>query len=595
MPLHVSNPLSPVEIVTRSVASMKRFFSTTKGQATDEKPAKRARLQKRKENGETESVTPCLHAFGSIQERRESTTPLVDRSRRNGIVFDDITIWAQNTSPTTTVTKIQPSLFRLSDVDFSKPQPEWLTSAVMHTAQTIEFPDFEPPILNRDSYHVKSQPPAKIIDFLTVSEYTALRETTDISISALPPQPGYLQKTLFLHITSSLSAILNRAEAGLQDAWSTRTIQLPSHCTEAITYVISTLDFLAVILAAERVKPCHIAEIREGLSDIIRLVVQTASLIDGMDIRNLISDIFRRENCQKLGNALERVIAATIGFENDKTAALQSFLELLPASVPTMILPWRLHICRAIIESHIATAIEGIINESIISQSTLDGLDKYISIGKHIQKQLDRLALEGGLEIDNTVKRVLSNFDIQRTMFQAFLDGNSAPTPISAITFFDMAKTIAIQLGETKVQAESMYRIALLASAIPQHSDQSARELLLSASRLNSSEVFQRKVERLLAGIRRRTISSILDMAMLVHQHDSLPEFIEGVKIFVSSLLAQYPADGINGETVLDVDMVKGLLRVIRVFHPDKNASVDVEGRWKCEEVTKVYSPGCVN
>lgn len=313
-----------------------------------------------------------------------------------------------------------------------------------------------------------------------------------------------------------------------------------------------------------------------------------------MDIRNLINDIFRRENCQKLGNALEWVLTATIGFENDETA-LQSFLELLPASVPTVILPWRLHICRAIIESHIATAIEGIVNESIISQSALDGLDKYISIGKHIQKQLDRLALEGGLEIDKNVNRVLSTFDIQRTMFQAFLDGNSAPTPISAITFFDMAKTIAIQLGETKVQAECMYRIALLASAIPQYSDLSARELIMSASRLNSSEVFQRKVERLLTGIRRRTISSILDMAMLVHQHDSLPEFIEGVKIFVSSLLARYPADGINGETVLDGDVIKGLLRVIRVFHPDKNASVDSEGRWKCEEVTKVCFPRYVN
>lgn len=114
--------------------------------------------------------------------------------------------------------------------------------------------------------------------------------------------------------------------------------------------------------------------------------------------------------------------------------------------------------------------------------------------------------------------------------------------------------------------------------------------LLISARALNSSAGFQSKVQLLLTSLRRRTMSSLFDIATTVNHESNLIAFIEGVKMFVHVLLAKYPSEGIDANTVLQGDIVRGLLKVIRVFHPDKNSSADEEARWICEEITKVTS-----
>jgi len=82
-------------------------------------------------------------------------------------------------------------------------------------------------------------------------------------------------------------------------------------------------------------------------------------------------------------------------------------------------------------------------------------------------------------------------------------------------------------------------------------------------------------------------MSSILDIAAVVMHEYDIGGFIEGVRLFISVLLSKYPSEGIDSKTVLQGDIVKGILKVIRVFHPDKNASADEEARWVCEEITK--------
>ena len=526
-------------------------------------------------------------ASDPIIAKRENSRPLNDRSRRNGIVFDDITNWAQNVSPTTPIQTEEPSIVKLSDMDFSKPQPRWLTSAVLHH-ESPSYAD-EPPIL-KSSCRIVNEQRENLVDFLALSQYQALQQATELSISAIPPRAGYLQNTLFLHITHSLSTILDRAERGLQDAWGTRWIRLPEHFIDAMIYVVSALESLSISLTAEPIPPADLDEIKQKFSEIVSLVVHTGSVIDGIDIRNLITDSVRHDVTIRLGRTLHRLIAAAEHMQTGVESTLQVIAEQLPKNLPTMLLSWRLHVYKALITFSIRSACDRIVNESTVLPSTLDNLDRSIPIARQLQKQLDRIAAEEEGPVLASRKHDLTNFDLQRAMIQAFLDGISSPTPIATITFLDLAKTLARQLDQCHVQAECMYRIASLAMTTTHYSGTSPRELLISARQLNSSMTFQRKVDELFRILARRTISSIFDMATLVHQAEDPQEFVDGVKIFVSTLLDRYPVAGIDGDTVLDGDVVKGLLKVVRVFHPDKNPSVDEEEKWVCEEVTKVFA-----
>jgi hypothetical protein len=54
--------------------------------------------------------------------------------------------------------------------------------------------------------------------------------------------------------------------------------------------------------------------------------------------------------------------------------------------------------------------------------------------------------------------------------------------------------------------------------------------------------------------------------------------------------LMRQNAGGLDMDMVFAGDLVKGLLKVVRVFHPDKNAMADDDARYICEEVTKVIT-----
>ena len=581
----LKSPTSPVELISRSVASMKRFFTNTKNvPSTEEKPAKRARLQKKPAQNEPVPPPVCE----PIIETRETLRPNVDRSRRNGVVFDDITIWSTNVSPTSPVPRESKTIFHLSDVDFTKPQPEWLTSTIIHSPLDLSPSALAEPPTFLSPYHRGINANVKVLDFLSPSEYEAIRAAIDLSMSAFPSRRGYLQNTLFVHVVSSLTTILNRAESGLQEVWGTRKIRLPAHYVTALTYLVSTLESLSESLTKEVILLSDIDEICGQYSSIVNLAVQTASIIDGMDIRSLIGESVHNDVKVKLNSSLQLLILASSHAEENFELLLQTLAQKLPSSVPTMLLPLRLQVYKTLIQQYIRRACDRIASGSTLSRVTIDKLDRLIPIAKRIQRQLDRIALDENEPVDNISRKDLVNFDLERTMLQAFLDGLAALTPLAAITFYDLAKTLAKPVNQPHIQAECLYRIASLATSIRHYSGVAPVDLLLTARELNDSRDFQRKVNDMLTIIRRRSISSILDMAPLVHQAPDLNEFIDGVKIFVSTLMARYPAEGIDGETVLDNDVVKGLLKVVRVFHPDKNTCVDEEGRWICEEVTKV-------
>jgi hypothetical protein len=580
----VKSPTSPVEILARSMSSMKRFFMNSKNIPRDEKPIKRVRLHRK--TAKSESISP---RFASrVSESGTRSTLLIDRNRRNGVVFDDVTICVNNISPTKPSAKVEQTACRLSDIDFTKPQPDWLTTAILHTGQESLPSVLEPSklISHRRS---PTDRPVKVIQFLALSEYEALQTTTNLSISALPARPSYLQKTLFSHITNSLLTVLNRAESSLQEAWGARHLTLPEHFVTALIYLTSTLESAATILTSEPILPSDIGDTTVQFSSIVSIVVETVSIVDGLDIRNLIDDSTRKDVTTRLGAVLLRIIAVSSHAEEFGTM-LESVAEKLPSSVPTVLLPHRLQLYKSMIKQHLNSACDCIVNGSAISPIALDKLDKFLPMAKTIQRQLNRLALEENEPVDHTSRQDLVTYDLQRTMLQVFLDGRSATSPVSAITFYDLAKTLAEKVDQVHIQAECMYQIASVATTCLEYSGTPPLQLLAAARQLNSSATFQRKVDDLKTTIHRRSVSTLLDLALLVQQADDLNEFIDGVKIFVSTLLECYPAQGIDGETVLDDDLVKGLLKVIRVFHPDKNTSVDEEGRWVCEELTKVFA-----
>ena len=127
--IHLKSPLSPIDMITRSVQSMKRFFST-KDANGDCKPSKRPRHQK--VNGVSDP--------NGTREDRTSDDFFVppQRSRRNGMVFEDITVWSHNVPKSNTLPN-RKTVINLSDIDFTKPIPEWMTSAFIQTARDPQF------------------------------------------------------------------------------------------------------------------------------------------------------------------------------------------------------------------------------------------------------------------------------------------------------------------------------------------------------------------------------------------------------------------------------------------------------------------------
>ena len=552
-------------------------------------PLKKARHEKANVVPEPDLLSRVREGITSSQDDHFYVPP--ERSRRNGMVFEDITLRSLNIPKSNTLPN-RKRVIHLSDLDFTKPIPEWMTSGFVQTAGDSQFStiDVHVPISTTNAALHTPDRNTKVIDFVTVQELCSLQETTTSSLSALPSRPGFLRETLFTHIMGSLSTLITRAENGLKQSWGTARIRVPAHFVDAITFVTSASKMLAKALTAESPEQGDIADLSVVFVEVVNFVVQTANVVDAMDLLNLINNSMRVKYATRLTRTLDILITVTTNLTVDRVTTLQMIAESLNSSVPASLLPSRFRVHEAIIDCHFELAIYRLTTESMVFKSTLDTVDRIRPIVKRVGKQLDRIAAEERINND-TYRQILQHTDLKREMLNTFLDALSTNKLKTSFMCFKMASELAKLAGEKYVQAECLYRMANISIMRGKsYGGVTPNTLLVSARALNLSDAFQSKVQSLLTSVRRRTMSSLLDLASNVNRESDLVAFIDGVKLFIHVLLARYPSEGIDANTVLQGDTVKGLLKIIRVFHPDKNSSADEEARWICEEITKVLS-----
>jgi hypothetical protein len=115
--------ISPIDLISRSMKSVKRFFSGGGG-ANDEpfegSPPKKLRRQRKPTTMDTINTPNPMF----VSEDDFFTSP--HRSRRNGIVFENITLVAQNMPiRSNSLPSRRRVAINLADIDFSKPPQEW--------------------------------------------------------------------------------------------------------------------------------------------------------------------------------------------------------------------------------------------------------------------------------------------------------------------------------------------------------------------------------------------------------------------------------------------------------------------------------------
>ena len=119
----ITSPVSPVDMITRSVQTMKRFFSNTgtKESTSDENRTKRPRIRK-----STIATAPRMTERVTCISDLDDAFVSPQRSRRNGIVFDDITVLSRNVdlARSNTLPTRKSTVLNLSDIDFTQP-PMW--------------------------------------------------------------------------------------------------------------------------------------------------------------------------------------------------------------------------------------------------------------------------------------------------------------------------------------------------------------------------------------------------------------------------------------------------------------------------------------
>jgi hypothetical protein len=592
------SPLSPVDIITRSVQSMKRFFTTTsKDGNTGDNRGKRARLYKRSDFKATgDSSKPHTRRETAADENEYFVPP--QRTRRNGMVFDDITVWTQNVS--NSLPNRKSAVLRLSDFDFTKPQPEWVTSAIIQTSTDIHHPTVGTTVPSNERLPAKktipvpkpSIPPPQMIDFVSIQEFLTLQEMTSSSISALPPQPGFLQDMLATQIMTSLTTLITSAENGLDLAWQKDKVSLPSHFNDAIVFIVSACESIATALTADPVRAGDVTAISRLFEETVELVMKAAKIVDGMDFRGLITDYLRMKCVEKLTSTLDIFNSAAREFPVDVETTLEMLARKLDAVLPTMLIISQFRVHQVLVEYLLVKAIDRLVSDTIVPRWALEKLDHVCPIVKRIKKQLDRMAAEDHIDKDLNRQKLIDTYDTKRDMLKYFADAIASKSVRTSFAAFRKAAELAKAVGEPKVQAECLYCMAhLMVSRGKASLGNHPSVLLASARSLNASDAFQTKVQSLVVLLRRQSLSSIIEMSEAVHESDDLVDYVEGVKIFVRVLLSKYPSDGVDGDTVLEGDIVKGMLKVVRVFHPDKNRSVNEAGRWLCEEITKV----CLN
>jgi hypothetical protein len=488
------------------------------------------------------------------------------------------------------------TVLHLSDFDFTKPQPEWVTSAFLQTSADAHCPTVD---LANPPYEQPADPPkpvpeltiptSQMIDFVSIHEFRTLHDMTESSISALPPQPGFLQDMLSTQIMTSLTTLVTSAENGLERAWETNKVSLPSHFVDAVEFIVSACEALAIALTSDPVRAGDITAISRLFGEIVTIVLHAAKVIDGMDFRNLISNAPRVEYVEKLTSTLDILISAAGQFPVDVEPSLEMFIGRLDTVLPTMLCVSQFRVYEVLVGYLLAKAVDRLVNDSFVPEWALQKLDRLCPKLKRFKKQLDRIAAEDHLDKDLDRQKLFDTYEMKRQMLKCFSDATVSKSFRASFASFRAAANHAKGVGECKVEAECLYCMAhLMVSRGKTSISNHPSVLLMSARTLNPSDPFQAKVQSLLVQLRRRSISSLVEMAAEVHQSREVVEFVEGVKIFVRVLLSKYPSDGIDGNTILEGDIVKGMLKVIRVFHPDKNHSVDEEGRWLCEEITKV-------
>lgn len=593
----MKSPVSPVAMITRSVQTMKRFFSTSSKAAIDQN-RKRPRLRKSK---------IATEPTGSARAYRTSGADFFispERSRRNGIVFDDITLPACNVdlARSNTIPTRRAAPLNLSDIDYTQPPPEWITTALLQTSYGGQDPTTRSstpqvrtamPEPAASDCHV---PTSQVVDFLTFSEFYAIKDTTTISLSALPSQPGFLRDTLFKQISTALNAIIGRAKTGLEVAWNTNTLVAPLHFADSIVFVADSCNILSLTLTGEPVQPGDVSEMGRVYGEVAKIAVLTARVLDALDLRNLLS-LPKRLNCSKsLTRTVDRLIIAARGFPEDVENTLELIAGLLDSNVASSLLKCRFGVYHALTDFLLRTLCQRLVHEDVpltwsIDPWTCEKLGRYILVMKKVSKQLDRIGM-GEIMIVKSPQRekLLKTNDLKLDMLKMFSDAVAQRDLKEKFHSLRTTAELAKLAGESAVEAESYFCMAYLIISKGISDTTMATSLLLEARSLHSSGNFQSKVQALLTTLRRRTISSLLNMAAEVNAQQTRPEFEGAVAVFVRILLARYPAEGVDANSVMDGDLAKGLLRIVRVFHPDKNRSADEEGRWICEEITKVRS-----
>jgi hypothetical protein len=572
--------------------SIKRFCSTSapKNAVDDEKPPKRPRYH-RTATAPT-NVDP-RYFEGAVPRASDDYFVPPERSRRNGMVFEDITLLTQNLPKSNTLPN-RKTVINLADIDFTKPPPEWLTSTFVQTANNGRPPQHanHPPATFNPVHvapRVPVEPPAHVIGFVAYQEFKSVEESITESVASLPSGTGFLQETLFSHAMTSLLTLVGRAEDGLKSSWGAPRVKLPEHFLEAILFICLASKTLGKALTSEPPETGEITTLSGYFVEVVALVVKTANVVDALDLLNLIKEATRIKCALRLTRAIELLVWGTTRFVTDVDLTLEMMAERLDTTVPASLLPSRFRVHQALIEHHVWTSTQCIVTNSVVNKWQLDKLDNLRPIARRVAKQLDRVAAEECRPNDTSRRQSLDLLDTNRDMIKSFLDACSASSTKTSFTLFRSTSDIAKRVGEPHVQAECLYRMAtILAYRGKSHNGITPNSLLISARPLNPSPAFQSKVQALLISLRRRTMSDVFDLAAAVTQEHNLGPFVEGVKLFVRVLLSKHPAEGINPDTVLRGDMVRGLLKVVRVFHPDKNSSADEEGRWLCEEITKV-------
>jgi hypothetical protein len=592
----MKSPVSSVDMITRSVQTMKRFFSTSSKEPFSDETRKRPRLRK---------SAIATEPSGSARARRTSGADFFvspERSRRNGIVFDDITFLACNVdlARSNTIPSRRAAALNLADIDYTQPPPEWIRTALLQTnyvgqesTMRTSTPQVLPAMLEpaAPDCHV---PTSQVIDFLTFTEFYAIKDTTSISLSALPSQPGFLRDTLFKQISTALNAILERAKTGLETAWNTSTLVAPLHFVDSIVFVADSCNNLSITLTEESVQPGDVSEISRIYGEITRVAVQTARVLDALDLRNLVS-LPMRLNCSKrLTRTVDKLITAARGVPHSVVNTLESIAGFLDINVPVGLLKCRFGVHHALMDFLLRASCLRLVHEDIpltwsLDQWTSEKLGRYILVLKKVSKQLDRIGM-GDIMIVKSPQRenILKMNDLKLDMLKMFSDAVSQRDLKEKFHSLRTTIEFAKLAGERTVEAESFFCMAHLIISKGNSDTAMATSLLLEARSLNSSGSFQTKVQVLLTTLRRRTISSLLNMAAEVNAQESRLEFESALRAFIRILLARYPAEGVDVKSVMDGDLVKGLLRIVRVFHPDKNRSAGEERRWICEEITKV-------